>query len=197
MSSRGQTNVKRKDKNRIVLRTGESQRSNGTYAYRWTDLDGERRTVYAKTLDELRAKEADISKCLEDGIRADGRSMTVDEVYNLWIKTKIGIKNRTKTTYINNYSAYIRPYLKNIKIAQIRKSEILTFFNRVSNERHLKITTMNNINQVLSQIFEFAVDDKIIRENIVKKCYKEFKQQNKQKPLQKKIRQTKISQKKL
>ena len=29
--------TKRKDSNRIVLKKGEYQRTNGTYAYRWTD----------------------------------------------------------------------------------------------------------------------------------------------------------------
>ena len=49
-------NNKRKDKNRIVLRTGEGQRPNGTYEYRWTDEEHKRRRVYAKTLEELREK---------------------------------------------------------------------------------------------------------------------------------------------
>ena len=30
---------KRKDKSRVVLRTGELQRSNGTYQYSWTDAN--------------------------------------------------------------------------------------------------------------------------------------------------------------
>ena len=45
----------RKDSRGYVLRTGESQRKDGRYSY--TDLDKNRRTVYAKTLVELRAKE--------------------------------------------------------------------------------------------------------------------------------------------
>ena len=43
MAGKGQ---KRKDKDRIVLRTGEGQRPNGTYEYRWTDGTGKRRRVY-------------------------------------------------------------------------------------------------------------------------------------------------------
>lgn len=40
MANKGQN--KRKDKDRIVLKTGESQKSNGSYQYRWTDRDGSR-----------------------------------------------------------------------------------------------------------------------------------------------------------
>ena len=46
--------TKRRDKSRVVLRTGESQRADGTYHYSWTDANRKRRYVYAKTLDELR-----------------------------------------------------------------------------------------------------------------------------------------------
>lgn len=52
--------AKRRDKSRVVLRTGESQRADGTYHYCWTDANRKRRYVYAKTLDELRYKEEQI-----------------------------------------------------------------------------------------------------------------------------------------
>ena len=52
----GKRPAKRKDKDRIVLRTGEGQRPNGTYEYRWTDRTGKRRRIYAKTLELLRDK---------------------------------------------------------------------------------------------------------------------------------------------
>lgn len=34
--------TKRKDKSRVVLKTGELQRPNGTYQYSWTDSNGKR-----------------------------------------------------------------------------------------------------------------------------------------------------------
>lgn len=34
--------TKRKDKSRAVLRTGESQRADGTYQFRWTDSNHKR-----------------------------------------------------------------------------------------------------------------------------------------------------------
>ena len=38
---------RRKDRKGRVLRDGESQRQNGTYMYRYTDVRGERKCVYA------------------------------------------------------------------------------------------------------------------------------------------------------
>ena len=58
--------TKRKDKSRVVLRTGESQRADGTYHFSWTDANHKRRYVYAKTLDELRYKEEQIAKDKSD-----------------------------------------------------------------------------------------------------------------------------------
>lgn len=71
MAGKGQT--KRKDKDRIVLRKGESQRPNGTYDYRWTGKDGKRHVVYAKTLEDLREKEKEIERDKSDGIKAEAR----------------------------------------------------------------------------------------------------------------------------
>ena len=48
---------KRKDHKGRLLRTGESQRKDLTYQYRYTDVTGKRRTVYANDLQELRKKE--------------------------------------------------------------------------------------------------------------------------------------------
>ena len=40
-------NTKRKDKARVVLRKGESQRKDGKYDFRWTSPDGRRHSIYA------------------------------------------------------------------------------------------------------------------------------------------------------
>ena len=52
----------RKDNKGRVLEKGESQRTDGTYMYRWTDLSKKRQTIYARTLNELRQKELQVTK---------------------------------------------------------------------------------------------------------------------------------------
>ena len=54
MTERVQTTQR---KSKVYLRKGEQQRPNGTFAFRWSTEDGKRHTVYAETLEELRAKE--------------------------------------------------------------------------------------------------------------------------------------------
>ena len=41
--------TKRKDKSRVVLKTGEVQRKDGTYQFSWQDSQMKRRFVYART----------------------------------------------------------------------------------------------------------------------------------------------------
>ena len=55
---------RRKDNKGRILQKGESQRSDLTYMFRYNDLDGKRKCIYARTLDELRKKEKEISKNL-------------------------------------------------------------------------------------------------------------------------------------
>lgn len=59
---------KRKDNKGRTLRTGESQRKNLIYQYRYTDIRGKRQTIYSSNLKELQEKEKTIQKQLDDGI---------------------------------------------------------------------------------------------------------------------------------
>lgn len=88
-------NTKRKDKARVVLRKGESQRKDGKYDFRWTSPDGKRHSIYAVTLEELREKENDIQRDSLEGIKAEARYVTLNDVFTLWAKVKRGLKDNT------------------------------------------------------------------------------------------------------
>ena len=83
---------KRKDKSRVVLRVEELQRNDGTYQHSWMDANHKRRYVYARSLDDLRAKEAQIEKDKSDGIKTEARYTTVNELYEPWKVLKRGLK---------------------------------------------------------------------------------------------------------
>lgn len=53
---------RRKDNKGRALKTGESQRKDSLYQYRYTDNLGKRQTIYASTLAELRQKESEIDE---------------------------------------------------------------------------------------------------------------------------------------
>ena len=129
MAGKGQ---KRKDKDRIVLRTGEGQRPNGTYEYRWTDKTGKRRRVYAKTLEELREKEK-------------ARYVTVNELFDLWKQIKRGLKDNTFQNYQYMYNTFVRPEFGKKRISTLKKSDVKRFYNYLADERGLQASTIDSI----------------------------------------------------
>lgn len=168
--------TKRKDKSRAVLRTGESQRADGTYQFRWTDSNHKRFCVYAKTLDELRYKEEQIKKDKSDGIKTEARYTTVNEVYELWKELKRGLKNNTFENYKYMYETFVRHQIGSKTVSSLRKTDIKRFYNYLTDERQLKPSTIDSIHTVLHQILDMAVDDDYIRNNPSDNVLRELKQ---------------------
>lgn len=167
---------KRKDKSRVVLRTGEVQRANGTYHYTWMDKKGKRRYVYAKTLADLREKEKQIEKDIADGIKAEARYTTVNDLFELWKDFKRGLKNNTFENYKYMYETFVRKQIGTKRISSLKKSDVKRFYNYLADERGLKASTIDGIHTVLHQVLDMAVDDDYIRNNPSNNVLKELKQ---------------------
>lgn len=168
--------IKRKDKARVVLRKGEVQRPDGTYHYCWTDGNGKRHFVYARTLEALREKEKEIQKDKSDGIKAEARYVTVNDLFDLWKQLKKGLKNNTFENYKYSYETYVRPTFGKLRITSLRKSDVKRFYNRLADDRGLQASTIDGIHTVLHQVFELAVDDNYIRANPTNNVLRELKQ---------------------
>lgn len=174
----GQVN-KRKDKDRIVLRKGESQRKDGNYDYRWTTRDGKRHSVYAKTLEELRAKEEEILRDKCNGIKTEARYVTINDVFEVWKQLKRGLKDNTFQNYKYMYEQFVKPDFGNTRVSQLKKSDVKRFYNMLADERVLKVSTIDSIHTVLHQVLDMAVDDAYLRNNPSDNVLKELKQAHK------------------
>ena len=86
--------IKRRDNKNRILNTGESQRKDGRYVYKYTDNLGKPQFIYAWKLVptdktpkgkrndlSLREKEHEIQKDIYDGIDTIGKKMTVCQLY--------------------------------------------------------------------------------------------------------------------
>lgn len=93
-SNRKNSNGIRYDSHHVRLRTGESEKKGG-YAYRWTDDIGKRHSVYAQTLNDLREKELQVAIDRHDGIKSNVKTVTINDVFDLWRQVKRGIKDST------------------------------------------------------------------------------------------------------
>jgi len=167
---------KRKDKSRVVLRKGEVQRANGTYHYCWTEGKGKRHFIYAKTLEELREKEAEIEKDKLDGIKVEAKYVTINDLFDLWKQIKRGLKNNTFENYKYMYDTYVRPEFGKQRISTLKKSDVKRFYNRLADDRGLQPSTIDSIHTVLHQILDMAVDDNYIRSNPSSNVLRELKQ---------------------
>ena len=168
--------TKRKDSHRIVLKKGEYQRTNGTYAYRWTDGKGKRHEVYARDLDDLRAKEKEIDADTNEGLKVEARYVIINEMYDLWEQLKRGIKDNTFENYKYMYNTFVRPSFGKKRIQTLKKSDVKIFYNYLADQRCLQASTIDSIHNVLHQVLDMAVDDKYIRSNPSDKALKELKQ---------------------
>lgn len=167
---------KRRDNRRRVLKEGESQRKDGTYDYRWRTSGGKRHAIYAKTLEELREKEALIQRDKSDGIRTDAKNTTVNDIYDLWVGLKKGLKDNTFQNYKYMYQTFVYSDFGKLKITQLKKSDVRRFYNMLADERQLKISTIDSIHTVLHQVLQLAVEDDYLRNNPADNALKELKQ---------------------
>ena len=116
---------KRKDDKGRILKTGENQRPNGTYEYRYTDAHGKSRSVYAKTLKSLRQKEADIQRERMDGMLVPNK-MTIAQLVDAYMELKRGISPNTLRAYrtvINRIreSEFGSRLIRDIKISDAKR----------------------------------------------------------------------------
>ena len=90
---------KRKDKNGRVLRTGENQRKDLIYQYRYKDFWGKTQYIYSSSLDELRQKESEVEKELQKGVDYAKGNVTVLELVTRYINIKQNVRYNTKVGY--------------------------------------------------------------------------------------------------
>lgn len=167
---------RRKDNKGRVLKENETQRKDGTYQYRWRTSDHKRHSVYAPTLEELREKEQKILRDKSDGIRTDAQKVVLNDVYELWVQLKKGLKDNTFQNYKYMYEQFVRDDIGKQKVATLKRSDIRRYYNRLIDERALKIATVDNVHTVLHQVLDIAVEDGYLRNNISDNALKELKQ---------------------
>ena len=168
--------AKRYDKKHRLLKTGETERVDGYYTYRWTSRNGKRHSVTTSTLEELREKEKEIMRDASDGIRADAQNVTVNDLFELWKHLKRGLKDNTFQNYCYMYEQFVEADLGRLLICRLKRSDVKNFYNKMADERGLKIATIDNIHTVLHQVLQLAVEDNYIRQNVSDNLLKELKQ---------------------
>lgn len=130
---------KRKDKKGRNLRTGEYYDSkNKRYMFRKM-VDGERVTITAPDLMELRKQENDLLCRIDRGNKLNTRDgkMTLNAYFDFWMETfaRSGRKATTCTNYKSYYNTYIKDTIGKMQIAKIKKGRLSANHKRDDSER--------------------------------------------------------------
>ncbi len=136
--------------------------------YRYTDLAGKKRTIYALTLVELREKEKQIERDLNDGIDTQTGDITLNQLFDLYINSKSDIRESTKCGYKSMWKYTVEPsVIGNMKISQIKPIHITSFYNEHVKRGAAK-NTIRAYHSLISPALEMAVNSDLIRKNPAK-----------------------------
>jgi len=167
----------RKDNKGRVLKTGESQRKDGMYEYKYTDAEGKRHSVYSKRLTpsdkyidgkvdlSLREKITRLQKDLSDGIVPSIiNKKTFSDCYEEYLKTKKTLKQRTLLNYQSIYKNCIHEYIGNRYITEIKYGDLMEFYMDLITEGY-SLGTLRITQRIVHPVFEMAVRNDYIRKN--------------------------------
>jgi len=173
----GEMSEKRRDNKNRILRSGESQRQDGRYAYKYSDSLGKPQFVYAWKLvptdkipagkrDDisLREKVKAITKDLDDGIDTVGKKMTVCQLYAKQIRHRGNVKHNTKIGRERLMKLLEQDRLGSCSIDSVKMSDAKEWALRMA-ENGVAYNTINNDKRSLKAAFYTAIEDDCIRKN--------------------------------
>lgn len=180
--------AERKDNKNRQLWKGEYQKSDGKYEYRYIDAAGRSRSVYSWTLTKsdkppvgkkseqcLREMEKQIMYDNHDEIDTyTAQHLSLNSFFVEYIKNR-RLKDSTRDNYKYMYKKFVSTGLGKKKIADIKYSDIITFYNYLANERNFKPSSIENIQTILHPIFQTALRDGFIRVNPTEGALDELK----------------------
>lgn len=155
---------KRRDNKGRLLRTGESQRKDLTYECRYTDATGKRKSVYAKNLQELRRREDQIQKNVDDSINYCEGSINVIELVERYVALKQGVRHATKVGYNFVLNLIRKEDFCYRRINTIKVSDAKLWLMKLQRDGR-GYSTITSVRGVVKPAFQMACDEDIIRKN--------------------------------
>lgn len=151
------------------LGKGITQRKDGSYHARFTNRFDKRQSVYGKTLKEVKnnlamAMSEDISK---KNVVQPGT--TVDQWYEKWMRIykKPVVRANTVRQYQYVYEHNIRPYIGNIKLADVTKLMVTDVMNQLKAKGYAW-ESLNKVKVLLTDMFDRAIEDEFAVRNPAK-----------------------------
>ena len=167
----------RRDNKGRVLHTGESQRADGRYLYKYTDRFGKPQSVYSWKLTptdttpkgkrdkpSLRELEQQIRRDIEDGIDSKGKKMTLCQLYAKQNAQRANVKESTRQGRKKLMRTLEDDILGARSIDSIRLSDAKEWALRMK-EKGYGYQTISNHKRSLNASFRIAIADDLVRKN--------------------------------
>ena len=168
---------KRRDNKNRILRTGESQRSDGKYMFRYVDANGKTQCIYSwklvktdilpagkKDNGALRDLEKRIQRDMDDEIAPDGDGYTVLSLVKKYTAQKTGVKNTTRAGYKTVINILTADPFGSRRIDKVKLSDAKTWLIKLQ-QGGKSYSTIHTIRGVVRPAFQMAVDDDLLRKN--------------------------------
>ena len=168
---------KRRDNKGRILKTGESQRKDGRYLYKYVDAFGKTKCVYSWKLVptdsvpkgkrdclSLREMEHEIHRDLADGIDTTGKKMTLCQLYAKQNEQRANVKESTKTGRKQLMEILKKDKLGARSIDSIKPSDAKEWAVRMKANGYA-YKTINNYKRSLKASFYIAIADDYVRKN--------------------------------
>ena len=168
---------KRRDNKGRILHTGESQRTDGKYLYKYVDAFGNTKYVYAWRLTptdptpkgkrekpSLRELEQQIRRDIEDGIDSTGKKMTLCQLYAKQNAQRANVKKSTQKQREQLMRLLKEDKLGARSIDTIKPSDAKEWALRMK-EKGFSYNTINNHKRSLKASFYIAIQDDCVRKN--------------------------------
>lgn len=145
------------------------KRKDGRWEARYSTEDGKRKSIYAKSYNEIKQK-LRISENIqnEKALISEEKNYSVcfEILCNEWLEQS-SIRNKKSTTarYKGIIKKHIMPYFGKMKSDQIKQSHINTFINQKTYQEKLQVATISTIVAVLKQILKYGQKQEYIQMN--------------------------------
>lgn len=169
--------VKRRDNKNRILRNGESQRSDGRYAYVYVDDNGRQKFLYSWKLENtdkvpqgkrdcisLRDKIKMLKKDLDYGIVSNGGDMTVLQLVQKYVGQKTGVRHNTQANYNFVINIIKKEAFGSKRIDKVKLSDAKEWLIKLQSDGR-GYSTIHTVRGVVRPAFQMAVDDDLIRKN--------------------------------
>lgn len=169
---------KRRDNRNRILHSGETQRANGRYQFKYLDLCGAEKYLYSWRLDKndpnpkgkkmdlsLREKEKQVEQDMFNEIVPCGGKYTVLTLVEKYVSLKTGVRHNTEAGYKTVINVLKKDPFGSVRIDKLKLSDAKAWLIKLQQKDGKGYSSIHSIRGVLRPAFEMAYNDDLIRKN--------------------------------